>query len=45
MEEFAILKLELLRANPFRMDLRKLEELLQARPHWRALVDDALASS
>lgn len=44
MEEFAILKLELLRANPFRMDLRKLEEALQARPHWRALVDDALAS-
>ena len=44
MEEFAILKLELLRANPFRMDLRRLEDALQARPHWKALVDDALAS-
>jgi rhamnosyltransferase len=44
MEEFAILKLELLRANPFRMDLRKLEAALAARPQWKALVDDALAT-
>ena len=43
-EEFAILKLELLRANPFRMDLSKLDRALAARPDWRALVDDALAS-
>jgi|KBSMisStaDraftv2_1062788.scaffolds.fasta_scaffold84111_3 lipopolysaccharide biosynthesis protein len=44
MEEFGVLKLELLRANPFRMDLAKLHAVLQARPHWRALVDDALAT-
>ncbi len=44
MEEFAIVKLELLRTNPFRMDLGKLEHALEARPEWRALVDDALAS-
>jgi rhamnosyltransferase len=44
MEEFAVLKLELLRTNPFRMDLAKLQAVLQARPHWRALVDDALAT-
>jgi lipopolysaccharide biosynthesis protein len=44
MEEFAVLKLELLRTNPFRMDLGKLERVLEARPEWRALVDDALAS-
>jgi rhamnosyltransferase len=44
MQEFAILKLELLRTNPFRMDLAKLERALQARPEWRALVDDALAT-
>src|SRR6478672_8154353 len=43
LDEFAILKLELLRANPFRMDLRKLEATLAAHPRWRALVDDALA--
>ena len=45
MAEFAILKLELLRTNPFRMDLGKLQAVLQARPEWRALVDDALASA
>ena len=44
MEEFAVVKLELLRTNPFRMDLGKLQAVLQARPEWRALVDDALAS-
>jgi lipopolysaccharide biosynthesis protein len=44
MEEFAILKLELLRANPFRMDLGQLEAALAAQPRWRALVDDALAA-
>ena len=44
MAEFAILKLELLRTNPFRMDLAKLQAVLQARPEWRALVDDALAT-
>jgi lipopolysaccharide biosynthesis protein len=44
LEDFAILKLELLRTNPFRMDLSRLERALQARPEWRALVDDALAS-
>jgi len=44
MEEFAIVKLELLRTNPFRMDLAKLQAVLQAKPHWRALVDDALAA-
>jgi rhamnosyltransferase len=44
MEEFAILKLELLRTNPFGMDLAGLEAVLQARPRWKALVDDALAS-
>jgi lipopolysaccharide biosynthesis protein len=43
-EEFAILKLELLRTNPFRMDLAKLQAALAARPDWKALVDDALAS-
>jgi lipopolysaccharide biosynthesis protein len=45
LEEFAIVKLELLRTNPFRMDLRKLDAVLAARPQWRALVDDALAAS
>ena len=25
-------------------DLAKLQAVLQARPHWRALVDDALAT-
>jgi len=44
MEEFGVLKLELLRTNPFHMDLAKLQSVLQARPHWRALVDDALAA-
>ena len=44
MEEFGMLKLELLRTNPLRMDLAKLQAVLQARPHWRALVDDALAT-
>lgn len=43
-DEFAILKLELLRANPFRMDLARLHAALSARPDWKALVDDALAS-
>ena len=43
-DEFAILKLELLRTNPFRMDLTKLQSALAARPEWKALVDDALAS-
>jgi len=42
--EFGILKLELLRTNPFRMDLSRLDAVLQARPDWRALVDDALAT-
>ena len=44
MDEFGILKLELLRTNPFRMDLRKLDATLAAQPQWKALVDDALAS-
>ena len=44
LEEFAIVKLELLRTNPFRMDLGKLHATLAARPQWRALVDDALAT-
>jgi rhamnosyltransferase len=44
LEEFAILKLELLRANPFRMDLGKLQATLAAQPRWKALVDDALAT-
>ena len=43
-DEFGILKLELLRSNPFRMDLAKLNAMLLARPDWKALVDDALAS-
>ena len=43
--QFAIVKLELLRTNPFRMDLAKLEAVLQSRPEWRALVDDALATT
>jgi lipopolysaccharide biosynthesis protein len=42
--QFGILKLELLRTNPFRRDLSRLEAVLQARPDWRALVDDALAT-
>jgi rhamnosyltransferase len=41
--EFAILKVELLRKNPFRMDLSRLEAVLAARPDWRVLVDDAVA--
>ena len=44
MEQFAILKLELLRANPFRMDLGRLHATLAARPQWKALVDDAVAA-
>ena len=44
MEEFGILKLELLRANPFRRDLSGLDAALAARPRWKALVDDALAT-
>jgi rhamnosyltransferase len=44
MEEFGVLKLELLRTNPFRMDLAKLQAVLKARPHWQALVDDALVT-
>ena len=44
LEEFAILKLELLRTNPFRMDLSRLDGVLAARPEWKALVDDALAT-
>lgn len=44
MEEFAILKLELLRANPFHVDLGALRAVLQANPQWRALVEDALAA-
>jgi lipopolysaccharide biosynthesis protein len=43
LEEFGIVKLELLRSNPFGMDLRKLESILAGRPQWRALVDDAVA--
>ena len=43
-DEFGILKLELLRTNPFRRDLAKLRDALAARPEWKALVDDALAS-
>ena len=43
--QFGIIKLELLRTNPFRMDLSKLEGVLQLRPEWRALVDDALATT
>ena len=42
--QFGIIKLELLRTNPFRMDLSRLDAVLQARPEWRALVDDALAT-
>ena len=42
--QFGIIKLELLRTNPFRMDLSRLDAVLQARPDWRALVDDALAA-
>lgn len=42
-DEFAILKLELLRTNPFRRDLARLRAALAARPDWKALVDDALA--
>lgn len=44
MEEFGILKLELLRTNPFRMDLGKLQVALSAHPRWKALVDDALTT-
>jgi rhamnosyltransferase len=43
LEEFAIVKIELLRRNPFRLDLRRFDALLDARPEWRALVDDAIA--
>ena len=43
LEDFAILKIELVRDNPFRMDLRRLHASLDANPRWRALVDDALA--
>jgi len=43
--QFGIVKLELLRTNPFRMDLSKLEAVLESRPEWRALVDDALAAT
>ena len=42
--QFGIIKLELLKSNPFRMDLSRLDTVLQARPDWRALVDDALAA-
>jgi rhamnosyltransferase len=42
--QFAILKIELLRRNPFRMDLSRLDAVLAARPEWRALVDDAVAA-
>lgn len=42
--QFAIIKLELLKTNPFRMDLSRLDALLRSRPDWRALVDDALAT-
>jgi lipopolysaccharide biosynthesis protein len=44
LEEFAVVKMELLRKNPFRLDLAKLHATLAARPQWRALVDDALAA-
>jgi len=44
LQEFAIVKLELLRANPFRMDLGRLRAALAAQPRWKALVDDALAT-
>ena len=43
LDEFAIVKIELLRRNPFRLDLRRFDALLDARPEWRALVDDAIA--
>ena len=43
--QFGIIKLELVRTNPFRMDLTRLDAVLQARPEWRALVDDALATT
>ena len=43
--QFGILKLELVRTNPFRMDLSRLDAVLQSRPEWRALVDDALATT
>ena len=42
--EFGIVKLELVKSNPFRMDLSRLHAVLQARPDWRALVDDAVAT-
>jgi hypothetical protein len=42
--QFGIIKLELLRTNPFRMDLSRLDALLESRPEWRALVDDAVAT-
>ena len=42
LDEFAIVKIELLKRNPFRLDLRRFDALLDARPEWRALVDDAL---
>ena len=43
--QFGIIKLELLKTNPFRMDLARLDAVLQARPDWRVLVDDALATA
>ena len=42
LEEFAVVKVELLRKNPFRLDLRRFDALLEAKPEWRALVDDAI---
>lgn len=41
LDEFGIVKIELLRRNPFRLDLRRLDALLAGKPEWRALVDDA----
>jgi rhamnosyltransferase len=43
--QFGILKIEFLRTNPFRMDLSRLHAVLEARPDWRTLVDDALATA
>ena len=42
LDEFAMVKIELLKKNPFRLDLRRFDALLDAKPGWRALVDDAL---
>jgi rhamnan synthesis protein F len=45
LEEFGILKLELLKTNPFRLDLRALTAAYQASADLRRVLDDALSEA